>query len=598
VKEAHFVSILAHPRLDSCSQTVSSQDKQLVITFCVKGQNATGFSKDLSDEFANWQIENPEQLHQKILDLLSFTRQKKLELEFSLSLLGSSKIIFASYSGGIILKRNGQVRKILQSNKEIKIIVGNFKDNDQIILLNESASEIEARVMELLSANISLQKLVSEVSLLQIDNQNLGESLAFLTYKPKIEEEEKELEKKQKLNFTKIIAGSQIVFNKILEILKKINEIAKNIFFQLKKQNKKKLMIISGTFFLIAAIFFASMVFANRQNERVTSNIQKQIEEITKNTNNIEVLTLTQPLLARETAQKSLSALEDLKKTKNSKESLKLINSEIDKLKQLIIEISGNNSLDQLSVAYNLEDFLGKKIEIKNQEIFILENSGQEILRIKVDQSREKIALANKQTIRNFTVSENKLFVLSAGIQMLDLEKNDQSFSQIKEEGESDKSAELLSSFGPYLYLLNKDKRNVYRYYYNRDKLSEPIGWLVDKEGVNFNNINDLLVDGDLWLSSKEGELFKFSKGSRSDFAIKGLEQLPTSAIILSTSENGSSIALLEKQNKRLLILTKDGQLISEVKSNELAGVSSIAFANDEKKIFALSGSIVYEVLW
>ena len=262
------------------------------------------------------------------------------------------------------------------------------------------------------------------------------------------------------------------------------------------------------------------------------------------------------------------------------------------------MEISGNNSLDQLSVAYNLDNFLGKKIEVKNQEIFVLENSGQEILRIKVDQSREKITLANKQTIRNFTVSENKLFVLSSGIQLLDLIKNDQNFIQIKEEGESDKSAELLSSFGPYLYLLNKEKRNVYRYYYNQDKLSEPIGWLVDKEGVNFNNINDLLVDGDLWMGTKEGELLKFSKGSRNDFVIKGLEQLLDSSIILSAGESDNAVALLEKQNKRLLILTKDGQLISEVKSNELAGVSSLTFTDDGKKIYALSGSIVYEVLW
>ena len=83
MKEARFVSILAHPRLDFCSEVVANQNRQLVIAYSLKGQNATSFCKDLADEFFSWQISNPEQLHQKILDLLAFIRQKRLEIELS-----------------------------------------------------------------------------------------------------------------------------------------------------------------------------------------------------------------------------------------------------------------------------------------------------------------------------------------------------------------------------------------------------------------------------------------------------------------------------------------------------------------------------------
>ena len=38
------------------------------------------------------------------------------------------------------------------------------------------------------------------------------------------------------------------------------------------------------------------------------------------------------------------------------------------------------------------------------------------------------------------------------------------------------------------------------------------------------------------------------------------------------------------------------GQLISEIKSNELAGVSDITLANDGQSCFALSGSVIYQI--
>jgi hypothetical protein len=179
---------------------------------------------------------------------------------------------------------------------------------------------------------------------------------------------------------------------------------------------------------------------------------------------------------------------------------------------------------------------------------------------------------------------------------MLDLLAKERGFSTIKQTGESDREANQLESFGPYLYLINKNKRNIYRYYYHNDQLSEPIGWLIDKQGLSFEQINDLAVDGDLWLTTKSGQIMNFSKGSQVDFQIKGLGSLPNSPLTLSTNEQIDRLAVLEKQNKRLLILTKDGQLINEIKSNELSGVSSITFNSNGQKIYALSGSIIYEI--
>jgi hypothetical protein len=64
VKEAQFVSILAHPHVDQCSEVSTNQNRRLVVAYSLKGQNAGSFCKDLFSEFATWQIDTPEQLHQ------------------------------------------------------------------------------------------------------------------------------------------------------------------------------------------------------------------------------------------------------------------------------------------------------------------------------------------------------------------------------------------------------------------------------------------------------------------------------------------------------------------------------------------------------
>jgi hypothetical protein len=86
----------------------------------------------LAQEFSGWHISSPENLHQKILDLLVFTHQAKLELAFSLACLPAIdqpqlQIILASFNGQIFYKENNKPKLSWRVWGEIKMIVGNCK---------------------------------------------------------------------------------------------------------------------------------------------------------------------------------------------------------------------------------------------------------------------------------------------------------------------------------------------------------------------------------------------------------------------------------------------------------------------------------------
>ena len=75
-------------------------------------------------------------------------------------------------------------------------------------------------------------------------------------------------------------------------------------------------------------------------------------------------------------------------------------------------------------------------------------------------------------------------------------------YGQLKEEGDSDRGGTFLQVYSSYLYIFNPEKRNIYRYVVKDGKLSEPIGWLIDKQNLDFTNIESMIIDGDVWLSN------------------------------------------------------------------------------------------------
>ena len=605
VKKASFIPILGQTQFHNYSNVVSNVEQNLVFSFSVKGKNASSFGKEIGKKVEEWELDSAQKLHQEILDLLSFCRDENLEIEFATSLLIDHKIAFATFSGEILLKRNGQTKNILASDNEIAFVIGSFLIDDQIVLLNKSAQELSRDITELLNVNVSQEKLVSQITIENSKSHN-NNAIAFVEYLKEEIKSNKKFDLKDFLNRSKNLIIT--VSKKIIFIFKKIFNFLKKNLKALKEMDKKKLRNRILIFLAAFILIFAFFSFRNSQNKKAIQKTETNISNILSKMESIDTIIASEPITARQITTNTLSELEELNKITDNKNAQELIQVEIEKLQKLINEISGENNLDKLSVAYDLSqkspEFLANKIKIKENDLYILGNNGQEILKINLSNSTNNIqSIKSETTIRDLTISEGNIFFLETGISMLQSSEipNNEDFNldnleELKEEGDSDRSGEFLNSFGPYLYLVNTEKRNIYRYYYNNDELSDPIGWLIDKSGISFDQISSFLVNGDLYLAFKNGEIMKFEKGEPLDFQIQGLENAFEESLILAGQEEIDKVAILEKKNKRLVIISADGQVFSEIKSNELAAVSDIALSKDGQSIYAISGSVVYKI--
>lgn len=593
MKSADVIPILGQPEYDSCSQIASTANKQLVFLFSLRGNNALNFSKDLSQQIETWLVASPEELHQKILDLLQFCHQQRLAVKFvTLCFLGDS-LALASQEGSIFLHRSGQWKPIITADRQLRFVVGKLHAEDQFILATQTDTSLVEQITKMMQAQLGSEQILSQLVVFNQDHSSSQNALAEVEFKDNITINEKVVfSTRIKQMAGNLLGGFRSFFLHLPENSRRL------VFFIRNFPYRKAARIALPITFLIA-VLWGIFAFRAQRAQQVFAANQQKITNMTQPLAVVNTQLDSQPLAARQTAQQVLDQLQNFAKQPLDNKSRQFVEQEIQRVQVLIQDISGQNSLDRLEVAVDLAqlapNFLGQKIRLGNQSLFILENNQQQILQINLT-THETQTISNPSSgiIRDFTVSDTSLLTLADGIWQI--QPADQQNKQLKETGDSDQNANLITSFGNYLYSVNPTKRNVYRYTITDGELSQAIGWLTDKQGINFENITDIFVDGDLWLATSTGQVLRYNKGSKQDFTLQGLSAALDSSLLIEGAENSDKLIVLEKSKKHLLVFTKTGELLSEIKSNELASISDIAYDSQQNLVYALSGSLVYKI--
>jgi hypothetical protein len=154
-----------------------------------------------------------------------------------------------------------------------------------------------------------------------------------------------------------------------------------------------------------------------------------------------------------------------------------------------------------------------------------------------------------------------------------------------------------LGVFGSYVYVLNKEQNNVFRYTTNDEQLdSKPVAWVQTSEAVDFSTVQNFSIDGDVWFGTQDGQVRKFTSGKEASFTVSGLKEAFSTPITVFTKPDLQNLYILEPQKSRVVVLNKKGEFIKEVKSSTLAATTGVVASEKLGKAFALSGSLVFEI--
>lgn len=151
-------------------------------------------------------------------------------------------------------------------------------------------------------------------------------------------------------------------------------------------------------------------------------------------------------------------------------------------------------------------------------------------------------------------------------------------------------------AFAGNLYLLDKGKSEIFKVPAIESGFGAKRSWFGPEVEPDLSHAVAFAIDGDLWVLKETGEILKFSRGAPQAFGVAGLDQELSSPTDIYTDEASQKIYILDKSNKRIVVLLKSGEYDSQYLWEGIEAVSDIVVSESEKKILLLGGKKIFEI--
>ena len=153
-----------------------------------------------------------------------------------------------------------------------------------------------------------------------------------------------------------------------------------------------------------------------------------------------------------------------------------------------------------------------------------------------------------------------------------------------------------LEYYGGNLYLLDTGKSRIWKYVATEKGFSETREYLNPDTLPDLSLATGMVIDGGVWVGTKDGRILRFLQGKEQTFAPRGVEPVLGKMLVVTTTEENKNLYVLDADNKRVVVLDKDGIYLSQyVWTGPLAPTQLMA-SERMKKIVLLGGGKLYSI--
>ena len=465
------------------------------------------------------------------------------------------------------------------------------------------------------SSKYSLDRLISTEDVTKkilSSNINLNIKNNFTKFKNKISQQISQFKKSQnnnskdklkKYNKSNIDLSSYLtnIIKTIKSFWKSLSKISFKIFKKLYKlflklPQKSKLFLL-GACLLIAIFYFSTVSITKKQayqeKETEYKNITKQIID-KKNRAETRIIYKEEEeakILFKEIDNLILTLPKEVTETETF---ITEINSEISLLKQKIqriISVSDYKTIaniTSLDEKITLQDFIIENDTIftfddKNNKIYKVSKQNGEILKKDIGTTLFKNIIKNP--------NDGNLFLMDNDSNVFKYDINNDTISDLSMDitNVSD-----IIIYNKYLYALDNTNNQIYKYSPNSSTFNNKIPWLKDTT-INIKNAHSLAIDGEIYVLTSANNIYKFSRGNRSDnqLTLETLDPPISNLKQIYTTEKTDYIYLLEKD--RVIVYNKEGKLVNQYKNTKLQEMEDWVIDEENSIIYVINGSEIGE---
>lgn len=154
-----------------------------------------------------------------------------------------------------------------------------------------------------------------------------------------------------------------------------------------------------------------------------------------------------------------------------------------------------------------------------------------------------------------------------------------------------------LVSFGGNLYLLDTTKSRIWKYVATETGFTDTREYLNPDTLPDLSQTNSLAIDGSVWLGSTNGRLWKFTGGREDTFIPQGVDPAFGKNLVIYNSDAVNNIYVLDADNKRVVVLQKDGMYLAQYVWEDQLTPTQLAVSEGQKKIYLLAAGKIYAII-
>lgn len=520
---------------------------------------------------ARWQVEldmlqptSMPELYAQLEQLVANSQQQGQEIKFVTVVLFAERVFLAGYQLGMRLVRQEHEKILISAQESIQVLEGNYHPGDQYIV--DSLAQIS--FLDLAAPTATQQKAQQAAAQIQ---QNASK---FRT------------------------AGFSL-----LQLVKQIAmQNGQWLLEGWRRLSKRQQVIALGILAALMVLLFGGTGFWQWQKGRAQQQSQQIVAPLKEQFASIQRQPTENPAQAKQVTQ---AFLDQVSQASENKQLLSATRSELSALRNAVtayMEGLSSQELPALPIFFDLRllqsDLLGNRIAVTNQSLFVLDSSPKKVVSIDIPSKNAKfVPTGELKTITDIAVNTSSLYFLGEGIAQASV-KDDAPPTAVALSPEK-LSGELLRFYNDNLYVFDRANRDIWRVSLptsDEKKSAEVQNWVKNGQFVEYDAVNSMAVDGNVWLGMKDGKVLKFSAGRAEDFTLANVAQQPNSPVLIYTDDSVQNIYIIEPQQSRLLIAEKSGNVLREIRSSTFASASSLVASEANKKVFVLSGSLIFEV--
>ncbi len=360
--------------------------------------------------------------------------------------------------------------------------------------------------------------------------------------------------------------------------------------------HKTSKTMIAGIIFLVAFVILA-IVGRARYQYLVSgrAKLDQRSEELAFKFNEAKALVVLNPARSRQLLPEIKSELEDIQ----LKGGAKYKNSNLDivarELTQIIDKSMGINKADLaevLDLSLVRDGMTGEKMVWQEGKLLVLDTALSRLISVDPVKKSGKVIAGKDQldSVKLLASYPGKTEVLSnTGIIEC---QNDKCQNKIKLDSDWGTVVDM-GMFAGNIYLLTN--ANIWRYQTTETGFGTKQSWIAKTEVVDLSGSTSLTIDGSLWVT-KSSEIMKFTRGVKENFVVSDLAVPLGGNLVIYTNEDIEKIYVLDKLNKRIVVVNKTGEYVAQYANDLISGVSSLVADEKNGKIYLLSASKIWQI--